>query len=221
MRRKRKVGLRYGWPKAARKWLYPQAAVECARQQALLYCNLELDTTRSPIIWRERQFQASLVSYIDKKYPAIGSLCFHVPLELLRRDDKSAGMFGALGARAGVADVVMLVPRGAYHGFVLELKIAPRRPTDAQCRFLLAAREARYAACWTDSYTTALALVDAYLALPERAQLAELHTTLEELPDEFRRKRKAQAHRDGQAAAVSTLNERAVAHGAAGGGQSR
>lgn len=185
-------------PVAARKWMAPGAAREAALLQFQLYCDLGLGDGQ--LIWRERQFQASLIRYIDTKHRHVGALCFHVPLELLRRDTHTAGMFHSLGARAGVADIVMLVPRGAYHGLVMELKVAPKRPTDSQCTFLAAARANGYAACWTDKFSTAIALIDAYLALPERALLRELATpAIEELPHEFRRPRheKHQAHRSG------------------------
>lgn len=209
-------------PNAARKWVGTDAAVETALQQYQLYCDLGLGD--EPIIWREKQFQASVVSYIDKKYPAIGNLCFHVPLELLRRESHTAGMFHSLGARAGVADIVMLVPRGAYHGFTLELKVAPKRPTDSQCLFLSAARAQGYAACWTDKYNTALALIDAYLALPARATLRELLTpSMEDVPDEFRRHRqpRRKAHRSGQSGIEPAEHAPAVADGTAGARQHR
>jgi len=170
--RAKRPGLRW-LPKAALKWVDGSGAVELVARQHALYLNLGLGEEQS-IIWRERQFQAIVVEYIDKRYPSIGSLCFHVPLELLRREKHTAGMFHALGARAGVADVVLLVPRGAYHGLLIELKVPPRRPTDSQCNFLEAARREGYAACWSDSINTVLRLLDVYLKLPPRATLAEL-----------------------------------------------
>ena len=172
-RRRQQPGLRY-LPKAARKWVDGSGQDELLTRQHALYLNLELGPEQH-IIWRERQFQALVIEYIDKCYPQIGSLCFHVPLELLRREKHTAGMFHALGARAGVADVVLLVPRGAYHGLLIELKAPPRRPTDSQCTFLEAARREGYAACWSDSINTVLKLLDAYLKLPPRATLAELN----------------------------------------------
>jgi hypothetical protein len=171
-RRRIQPGLRY-LPKAARKWVDGSGAVDLLKTQHDLYLNLDLGPEPG-LIYRERQMQKTIIQYIDKAYPHIGSLCFHVPLELLRRDDHSAGMFHALGARAGVADIVMLVPRGAYHGLVIELKVPPRRPTDSQCNFLERARTQGYAACWSDSINTVLKLIDVYLALPPRATLTEL-----------------------------------------------
>jgi hypothetical protein len=159
-------------PKHAKKWVDGSGAASLLDQQRRLYVNLDL--VGEKFKWHERQFQASVISYVDKRYPKVGSLCFHVPLELLRHEGKTAAMFHALGARSGVADVVMLVPRGAYHGLVLELKVRPRRPTDAQCTFLNAARTNDYASAWTDSYNTSLLLIDSYLSLPPRARLAEL-----------------------------------------------
>jgi hypothetical protein len=160
-------------PKAALKWVDGSGAISLVPRQHALYLNLGLGEERC-IVWRERQFQKLVIEYIDKCYPQIGSLCFHVPLELLRREEHTAGMFHSLGARAGVADVVILVLRGAYHGLLIELKVPPRRPTDSQTTFLEAARAQGYAACWSDSINTVLKLIDVYLTLPPRATLAEL-----------------------------------------------
>lgn len=162
-------------PKAVRKWVDGSGAAVLLKRQQQLYLNLGID--HGLLVWRERQMQALVIEYIDKRYQFVGSLCFHVPLELLRREKNTAGMFHALGARSGVADVVMLVPRGCYHGLVIELKVPPRRPTDSQCQFLESARAQGYAACWCDSISTVMKLIDVYLALPARAQVAELSPT--------------------------------------------
>jgi hypothetical protein len=183
-------------PNAARKWVDGSGAVDLIPRQHALYMNLGLGPEPG-LIYRERQMQKAVVDYIDKCYPHIGPLCFHVPLELLRREEHTAGMFHALGARAGVADIVMLIPRGAYHGLLIELKVPPRRPTETQVTFLELARAQGYAACWTDSLNTALKLVDAYLKLPPRAELFELIPNKLEENHELRRSTKArrQAHR--------------------------
>lgn len=183
-------------PNAARKWVDGSGAVDLLPRQHALYMNLGLGPEPG-LIYRERQMQKAVVDYIDKCYPHIGPLCFHVPLELLRREEHTAGMFHALGARAGVADIVMLIPRGAYHGLLVELKVPPRRPTDSQVNFLELARGQGYAACWTDSVNTVLKLIDVYLTLPPRATLAELNPQPLEENHELRRSTKArrQAHR--------------------------
>jgi hypothetical protein len=92
---------------------------------------------------------------------------------------------------------VMLIPRGVYHGLLVELKVPPRRPTDSQVNFLELARAQGYAACWTDSVNTVLKLIDVYLKLPPRATLAELNPQPLEENHELRRSTKArrQAHR--------------------------
>ncbi len=195
MRRARpKPGLRW-LPKAALKWVDGSGAVDLLPRQHALYLNLGFGPEPG-LIYRERQMQKAVVEYIDKCYPHIGSLCFHVPLELLRREEHTAGMFHALGARAGVADIVMLVPRGAYHGLLVELKVPPRRPTDSQVKFLELAREQGYAACWSDSINTVLKLIDVYLSLPPRASLAELIPKPMEENHELRRSSKARRKAD-------------------------
>lgn len=172
-RRARHPGLRW-LPKAALRWVDGSGAVDLLARQHALYLNLDLGPESAVLTYHERAMQKAVVQYIDKTHPEVGSLCFHVPLELLRRDDKSAAIFHSIGARAGVADIVMLVARGAYHGLAIELKAPKRRPTESQCNFLEAARAQGYAACWSDSLNTVLKLIDVYLKLPPRATLAEL-----------------------------------------------
>lgn len=193
-RRPPKPGMRW-LPKAALKWIDGSGAVEMVARQHALYLNLDLGPEPG-LIYREQQMQKAVVQYIDRAYPNIGSLCFHVPLELLRRENHTAGMFHALGARSGVADVVMLVPRGAYHGLVIELKVPPRRPTDSQCHFLERARGQGYAACWSDSLNSVIRLVDVYLHLPPRAELAELTPQPLGENHELRRRPKSTAKAD-------------------------
>ena len=194
-RRRPKPGLRY-LPKAALKWVDGSGAVDLLPRQHALYLNLGLGPDSAVQTYYERAMQKAVVQYIDNAYPHIGSLCFHVPLELLRRETHTAGMFHALGARSGVADLVMLVPRGAYHGLVIELKVPPRRPTDNQCKFLELARAQGYAACWSDSLNTVIRLIDVYLKLPPRAELAELTPQPMELNHEYRRRPKARRKAD-------------------------
>ena len=189
-RRRPTPGLRF-LPTAALKWVDGSGAVDLLPRQHALYINLGLGPESATKTYHERAMQKAVIQYVDTVHPGIGSLCFHVPLELLRREQHTAGMFHALGARAGVADLVMLVPRGAYHGLVIELKAPPRRPTDKQVIFLESARANGYAACWSDSLNTVLKLIDVYLQLPPRATLAELSPTPMEIPNEHRRRTKA------------------------------
>ena len=194
-RRCRHPGLRW-LPKAALKWVDGSGAINLIERQHALYLNLDLGPENATLTYYERAMQKAVVQYIDRVHPEVGSLCFHVPLELLRREDKSAAMFHSVGARAGVADVVMLVPRGAYHGLVIELKTPTKRPTDSQCTFLEAARKQGYAACWSDSLNTVLKLIDVYLKLPPRAELAELTPPPLGENHELRRRPKARRKAD-------------------------
>jgi hypothetical protein len=205
-------GLRW-LPKKAYKFVHDAGALDMIAMQAALYVNLNI--LPEALIYREEQFQKCVIDYIDKKYPAIGSLCFHVPLELLRRDNHSAGRFHALGARAGVSDIVILKPSGGYHGLVLEIKVNKNRPTISQLEFLKAAREQGYAALWSNSYNTILKIIDVYLALPPRALMRELSTSIEEAINELRSQSANETNRRGTRAAKSAHDERTVSDGTA------
>ena len=198
-------------PKAA---LTPEQAMASLIRADALY--LKLSTRNEIPFANEQQFQASVMSYIDKRYWPVALLCFHVPLELLRRDDYSAGLFHRLGARGGVSDIIMLVPRGVYHGMTLELKLPKRRPTETQIAFLDGARANGYASCWTDSYDTAVFLIDTYLALPARAHIRELMPAEVEVPHEHRRRRQTRkAHRSDPSPAEPAGDAPAAADGTA------
>lgn len=207
-------------PARARAFVYESGALDMIGMQRALYVDLKCGD--APMKWHESEFQASVVSYIDKKYPKFARLCFHVPLELIRRDTGNAGIFHALGARAGVADVVFLKPSGAYHGLVMELKVSPRRPTVSQLEFLVAAREHGYAACWTDRYDTALKLIDAYLTLPPRALMRELTASPQEVVNELRsRQSPHEAHRHRTGTTELAVHARANLARTAAAGDSR
>jgi hypothetical protein len=199
--------------------LTPEQAKASAERADALY--LSLSKRQEIPFANEQQFQSSLMEYIDRKYAAVAVLAFHVPLELLRRDEYSAGLFHRLGARGGVADLIWLLPRGVYHGLVLELKLPKRRPTESQLAFLEAARACGHASCWTDSFDTAAYLIDAYVALPARAQIAELMPHSVEKTHEHRRRRKArQADRPDSSAIEPARDARATDNGTAAGGRS-
>lgn len=206
-RRRRNSAFR---PKIAKHFMYESGGLDIKGMQGALYVDLKCDG--KPITWHESEFQASVISYIDKKYPKLARLCFHVPLELLRaQGHTNAGIFHSLGTRAGVADIVFLKPSGAYHGLVLELKVAPRRPTISQLEFLAAAREHGYAACWTDKYDTALRLIDAYLSLPPRALMRELTASPQEVINELRRHQSTdEAHRHRAQSTQLAVDARAI-----------
>ena len=57
-----------------------------------------------------------------KKYPGLGSkLVFH-PANGGKRNEREGARLKRQGVKSGVSDIVFLIPKGKYHGMVIELK---------------------------------------------------------------------------------------------------
>ena len=70
------------------------------------------------------------------------------------------------GLTAGIADVALLVPRGGYHGLLIELKrrdATPSRVTADQKRFLAFQSAQGYRAEWCKGWEAASKLIIEYL----------------------------------------------------------
>ena len=72
----------------------------------------------------EGKIQSSCYLYFWENYPQYRGLYFAVPNENSRSDSNaiSGGQRKAMGVYHGVADTLMLIPRGRYHGLAIEYK---------------------------------------------------------------------------------------------------
>jgi len=70
-------------------------------------------------------------------------LLFHVP-NGGKRNFREACRFKAQGVRAGVCDLILLIPRGRYPAMLLELKVGKNKPTAEQRSFMAICAEAGY-----------------------------------------------------------------------------
>ena len=72
----------------------------------------------------EGRIQAECYQYFWNTYPNYRGLYFAVPNENSRSDSNaiSGGQRKAMGVYHGVADTLMLIPRGRYHGLAIEYK---------------------------------------------------------------------------------------------------
>lgn len=75
------------------------------------------------------------------------------------------GRLRRIGFRAGIPDLVLDLPRGAYHGARLEMKRLGEEPTPAQLSTLEVLRGAGYHADWRAGADAAIAWFRAYLDL--------------------------------------------------------
>lgn len=82
-------------------------------------------------------------SLMRGRLPGIG-LMHHVP-NGGSRDPTEAARLKAQGVKAGVPDICLPVPRGAYHGLYIEMKVGKNKPTKNQCEWIASLREQKYA----------------------------------------------------------------------------
>lgn len=83
------------------------------------------------------------------------------------RSDAEAGIFIGQGVRPGWPDYTLYIPRGAYHGLVLEMKAEDgKKPEDHQLEILSRLESMGYkaAVCW--GFEEARRAISAYLGIP-------------------------------------------------------
>lgn len=92
-----------------------------------------------------------------------GWVWFH-PANGELRSDATGARLKRMGVKPGVSDIVLAgPPHGTMH--VLELKARGQKPTEAQADFLAAVDVLGGRAEWTDSYETAIQILQAWGAL--------------------------------------------------------
>jgi hypothetical protein len=83
----------------------------------------------------ESNAQRAVIKWFDLAYHSLGvpynGLLMAIP-NGGKRDAITAAMMKAEGVRAGACDLLLLVPRGPYHGLGLEMKATDGRLSDAQ-----------------------------------------------------------------------------------------
>jgi hypothetical protein len=112
----------------------------------------------------EEQEQIRLFQMVEEhleQYPDLRFL-FHVP-NGGHRSKATAGRLKAAGVKAGVPDLLLLVPRGSYHGMACELKIPGGRLLPSQRAWLEALNRFGYYAVVAFGADEALEKFVAYL----------------------------------------------------------
>lgn len=78
----------------------------------------------------ETQLQVMLARWLDSK-----NIFYFASLAGVNLGARVGGMRKRMGCKAGVHDLIILVPRGKYHGMTLELKIEGGDATKNQIEF--------------------------------------------------------------------------------------
>lgn len=91
----------------------------------------------------EDSLQVACVRWFSLQYPRMAVLLHHSP-NGGKRNASEAARFKAMGVRAGFPDLVLLVPRGRYHGLMIELKTTKGRQSEHQAHYQQAVEEQGY-----------------------------------------------------------------------------
>jgi hypothetical protein len=98
----------------------------------------------------ERQIQIRCVSWFRQRYPEASPVFFSVP-NGGARNAWTAKNLKDEGALAGVADLLLLIPKKGYAGLCIEMKKPGGRVSDAQKAFKTAVErfKYRYVVCYS------------------------------------------------------------------------
>ena len=96
----------------------------------------------------ESQIQKECVAWFRTRYPEVEMMFFAVP-NGGARNSWTAKIMRDEGVRAGVADLICLVPRHGFAALAIEMKTPEGRQTDSQKAFERACRRylVRYVVC--------------------------------------------------------------------------
>lgn len=124
-----------------------------------------MTTLRTPTEHDEQVALIATARRYEARYPDLGML-FAVPNGGYR--SKATGNLLKLeGLKPGVSDLLLLVPRGSWHGMCLELKrVGGEGPSPAQEAFLMAAHKRGYYVAVAYGWAEAWREITGYLGIP-------------------------------------------------------
>ena len=110
----------------------------------------------------ESRIQAACVTYFGIRYRHLAPLFFSVP-NGARVGERQRYILKSEGMRAGVSDMILLVPSAHYHALLIEFKTAKGRQSPAQKEFQAAAEGQGYLYAIVRSLDEFIETVDRYL----------------------------------------------------------
>ena len=91
---------------------------------------------------QEQRFLFQWAGLAEQQYPEL-KLLHHIP-NGGKRDVRTAANLKKEGVKAGVPDIVLPVPRGAYHGLYIELKVGRNKTSLKQKEWISMLKEQGY-----------------------------------------------------------------------------
>ena len=111
----------------------------------------------------ESNTQIACVRWFRYQYPKLRKLLFAVP-NGGARDRVTGAILKAEGVVAGVADLLLLVPSGLYHGLCIEMKTKEGRQSDSQKEWEQAVTAQGYAYSLVRTFADFKDTIETYLA---------------------------------------------------------
>ena len=114
----------------------------------------------------EDDAQRAVMEWLRYQHPEVYRYTIHVP-NGGARSKAEAGIFKALGVKAGFPDLICLEPRGPYIGLAVERKAEGARPSSVrpdQVAWLELLREVGWRAEWAAGFSGARAIFSSYIA---------------------------------------------------------
>jgi hypothetical protein len=108
----------------------------------------------------ESKLQIAVGGYLKLQYPKV--VWLHPPNEGARTKYERY-LAKQLGLKAGASDMIILHPNKHFHGLIIELKIAPNKPTPLQNHFLLQLQNVGYSCHVVYTFDDAKSIIDDYM----------------------------------------------------------
>lgn len=120
--------------------------------------------SRRSIQQKESRLQGECFTWAWNERPITRRLLFHVTNEDANSNKIEGARKKAMGLIAGVSDLILLIPRGKWHGLMIEMKteIGYQRPEQKEWQKLVESQGYRYEV--VRSKDAFMALIDSYLA---------------------------------------------------------
>lgn len=110
----------------------------------------------------EDLIQMAVVRYIHRRYP---DMLFTISPSGMRLPIGVARKFKMMGYRAGTPDLIILEPRGDFHGLFIELKTAKGKASPEQRQFAADLLMRGYCSLLCFGHMEAIREIDRYMAL--------------------------------------------------------
>ena len=111
----------------------------------------------------EDDLQAECITWFDYQYPKLKNLLFHVP-NGGHRNIREAARLKKQGVRPGVSDLILLIPRGNFHGMCIEMKSEKGTLSENQKEWLKQAENNGYLTIVCNNFILFKTAIDSYLS---------------------------------------------------------